>query len=83
MRAKTPSGNGDMAHAHGEHERRASKKKASMEELSEMSVKPKSLFVGSGLGMRNPTVPDFNPQGSAKQVLKKIMAQFEEDYGKV
>jgi hypothetical protein len=47
-------------------------------DIAGLSVKPKSMFVGSGLGLRQPAVPDFNPKGSAKAVLKKIMAQFED-----
>ena len=42
--------------------------------------KPKSMFTGSGLGLRNdPNGLDrFQPQGSAKQILKKILAEFED-----
>ena len=42
--------------------------------------KPKSMFTGSGLGLRNdPNGLDrFQPQGSAKQILKKILAEIED-----
>ena len=45
-----------------------------------LGLKPKSLFVGSGLGLRNdPEGKDrFQPTGSAKQVLKRIFAEFED-----
>lgn len=43
-------------------------------------VKPKSMFVGQGLGLRNdPKGKDrFQPTGSAKQVLKQILDEFED-----
>jgi len=43
-------------------------------------VKPKSMFVGQGLGLRNdPQGKDrFQPTGSAKQVLKQILDEFED-----
>ena len=38
------------------------------------STKPKTSFVGSGLGLVNSA--SFNPKGSAKQMLRKIMNDF-------
>jgi len=42
--------------------------------------KPKSMFTGSGLGLRNDPhgLDRFQPQGSAKQILKKILSEFED-----
>ena len=37
----------------------------------------KSLFVGSGLGIRNKPKDRFNPKGSAKHVLKNILREFD------
>ena len=37
----------------------------------------RSLFVGVGLGLKKENLPEFNPQGSAKSVLKNIMKNFE------
>ena len=72
---------------HGTPAHRSSRKKATKQTTSKaldataaMGQKPKSLFVGSGLGLRNdPEGKDrFQPTGSAKQVLKKIFAEFED-----
>ena len=38
----------------------------------QMVTKPKSLFTGSGLGLRRELVPEFNPQGSAKSFIQKV-----------
>mmetsp|Transcript_34892 Transcript_34892/g.33183 ORF Transcript_34892/g.33183 Transcript_34892/m.33183 type:complete len:457 (-) Transcript_34892:155-1525(-) len=53
------------------------KSKAKSAGLSSLSSSRRSLFTGSGLGLRQDVVPEFNPQGSTKQVLKKIMKDFE------
>jgi hypothetical protein len=37
------------------------------------SNRPKSLYTGAGLGLKRDTKPVFNPKGSAKAVLKKIL----------
>ena len=37
----------------------------------------RSLFVGVGLGLKKQNMEEFNPQGSAKSVLKRIMKNFE------
>jgi hypothetical protein len=37
----------------------------------------KSVFVGAGLGLRQNLVPEFNPQGSTKSVLRKIVKNVE------
>lgn len=37
----------------------------------------KSNYIGSGLGLKKPTMPP-SPMGSAKQILKKIMSDFED-----
>ncbi len=48
---------------------------------NKLSVTPKSIYVGQGLGLRQDTEPAFNPQGSAKQKLKEILRLHEEEYG--
>jgi hypothetical protein len=47
-----------------------------------LSVGPKSRYTGSGLGLRKSEVPDFNPKGSAKSVLKKILKEQQEKEGR-
>ena len=42
---------------------------------SEHSNRPKTKFVGSGLGFR--TSQTFSPKGSAKAMLAKIMSDFD------
>ncbi len=41
----------------------------------QLVAKPKSLFTGAGLGLRNDDVPKFNPQGSAKSFIRKVMEE--------
>lgn len=43
-----------------------------------MAVGPKSRYTGSGLGLRKSEVPEFNPKGSAKSVLKRILKEQQE-----
>ena len=45
-----------------------------------MSGGTKSRFTGAGLGYRNDDAPAFNPQGSAKSVLKRILKEQQEQY---
>jgi hypothetical protein len=45
-----------------------------------MAGAPKSRFTGAGLGMRNDESPAFNPQGSAKSVLKRILKEQQEQF---
>jgi hypothetical protein len=40
-----------------------------------LSTGPKSRYTGSGLGLRKSEVPEFNPKGSAKSVLKRILKE--------
>jgi predicted nucleic acid-binding Zn-ribbon protein len=47
-----------------------------------LSAGPKSRFTGSGLGLKKSEVPDFNPKGSAKSVLKKILKEQQEKEGR-
>jgi len=42
-----------------------------------LSGRNRTRFLGQGLGMKQSGAGDFNPSGSAKSVLKKIMADFE------
>ena len=62
---------------HGSNSHPTKKKISTTEGLVQ---KPKSMFTGRGLGLRNdPNGLDrFQPQGSAKQILKKILAEFED-----
>ena len=49
--------------------------------VSSLSGRNKTRFTGQGLGLRQSGEGDFNPAGSAKSVLKKIMADFEANGG--
>jgi hypothetical protein len=51
-------------------------KRAQSTATNNLTGRNRTKFVGSGLGMRQNSV-GFNPQGSAKMMLKKIMADFE------
>jgi hypothetical protein len=42
--------------------------------VSDQSVKPKTVYIGSGLGLKQEAT--FSPKGSAKMMLKKIMEDF-------
>lgn len=43
-----------------------------------LSAGPKSRYTGTGLGLKKSEVPDFNPKGSAKSVLKRILKEQQE-----
>ena len=46
----------------------------SQEQFSRQMVsKPKSMFTGTGLAIKNEDEPRFNPKGSAKSFIKKVL----------
>lgn len=47
------------------------------ETSNKLSIRPRSIYIGSGLGMRQDEEPAFNPKGSAKIILKDILRQHE------
>ena len=47
------------------------------ERSNKLTTRPKSIYVGQGLGIRQDEEPAFNPKGSAKLVLKDILRQHE------
>jgi hypothetical protein len=49
-------------------------KRNEQRKVSNQSTKPKTSFVGSGLGLAN--TETFSPKGSAKQMLRRIMEDF-------
>lgn len=44
---------------------------------SKLSYRPRSIYVGQGLGIKQDDEPAFNPKGSAKLILKEILRQHE------
>ena len=54
------------------------KEEKSLSHVDAISIGPKSRYTGSGLGLRRSEIPEFNPKGSAKSVLKKILKEQQE-----
>jgi hypothetical protein len=51
------------------------------EASDKLSTRPKSIYVGQGLGLRQDEEPAFNPKGSAKLILQDILRQHELENG--
>ena len=70
-----------LAAQRAESQRKATAFRNQKKSSGALSGRNKTRFVGQGLGMRNSSENSFNPSGSAKSVLKKIMADFEASGG--
>jgi hypothetical protein len=70
-----------MAARMAESQRKQGMHRHQKKSMSSLSGRNKTRFTGQGLGLRQSGEGDFNPAGSAKSVLKKIMADFEANGG--
>lgn len=63
------------------HERPKPRKSKGKGKQVDYAATPKSRFTGSGLGLRKSDVNEFNPQGSAKMVIEKVLKKQIEERG--